>query len=78
MLGVANSIAVADGLPLSERESVPRALEKAVRGIDTGLRELARARDQLPPAEILDRTAPLDLFRVGATLDPSAARAQAQ
>lgn len=70
VLGVANSLAVADGLSLSEHESVPRALEKAVRGIDAGLRELARER-QLPPAAILDRTAPLDLFRVAATLDPS-------
>ncbi len=70
VLGVANSLAVADELPLAERESVPRALEKAVRGIDTGLRELARARG-LAPEEVLDRTAPLDLFRVGATVDPT-------
>lgn len=70
VLGVANSLAIADGLSLSESESVPRALEKAVRGIDTGLRELARVRAQ-PPEEVLDRTAPLDLFRVGATADPS-------
>jgi hypothetical protein len=70
VLGVANTLAVADELPLAERESVPRALEKAVRGIDRGLRELARARS-LAPEEILDRTAPLDLFRVGATVDPS-------
>ncbi len=70
VLGVANSLAVADGLPLSEYDSVPRALEKAVRGIDTGLRELARARDQAPE-QVLDRTAPLDLFRVGATTDPT-------
>ena len=70
VLGVANSLAVADGLVLSERESVPQALEKAVRGIDTGLRELSRARGQAPE-EVLDRTAPLDLFRVGATVDPT-------
>jgi hypothetical protein len=70
VLSVANSLAVADELPLAERESVPRALEKAVRGIDTGLRELARARSQAPE-QILDRTAPLDLFRVGATVDPT-------
>ncbi len=70
VLGVANSLAIADNLPLSESESVPRALEKAVRGIDTGIRELARARSQAPD-EVLDRTSPLDLFRVGATVDPS-------
>ena len=70
VLGVANSLAVADGLSLSEPDSVPRALEKAVRGIDAGLRELARARSQ-PPERILERTTPLDLFRVAATADPS-------
>ena len=69
-LGVANSLAVADGLSLSEPESVPRALEKAVRGIDAGLRELARTRNQ-PPEQVLERTAPLDLFRVAATSDAS-------
>ena len=70
VLGVANSLAVADGLSLSEPESVPRALEKAVRGIDVGLRELARTRNQ-PPEQVLERTAPLDLFRVAATSDAS-------
>ncbi len=69
VLGVANSIAVADKLQLSDPDSVPRALEKAVRGIDTGLRELARVRG-LPPHEVLEQTAPLDLFRTGATLEP--------
>ena len=70
VLGVANSLAVADGLSLSDSDSVPRALEKAVRGIDAGLRELAGARGQTA-AEVLDRTVPLDLFRVGATRDPA-------
>lgn len=68
ILGVANSVAVADGLALSASESVPRALEKAVRGIDLGLRELSRSRN-LSPHEVLDTTSPLDLFRIGATLD---------
>jgi len=70
VLGVANALAVADGLSLSDSDSVPRALEKAVRGIDAGLRELAGARGQTA-AEVLDRTVPLDLFRVGATRDPA-------
>ena len=69
VLGVANSIAVADKLQLSDPASVPQALEKAVEGIDAGLRELARVRGQAPH-EILERTAPLDLFRAGATLKP--------
>jgi hypothetical protein len=70
VLSVANWLAVADELPLSEPESIPRALRKAIAGIDRGLRELVSRRNQ-PPAEVLARTRPLDLFRVGATLDPS-------
>lgn len=69
VLAVANWIAVADQLSLSESESIPQALRKAIAGIDRGLRELVRLRNQ-PPAEVLARTRPLDLFRVGATLDP--------
>jgi len=73
VLGVANSLAVADGLSLSDPESVPRALEKAVRGIDAGLRALGMARGQSAD-QVLERTAPLDLFRVGATGDPGLRR----
>ncbi|MCH6561464.1 MAG: hypothetical protein IH800_03460 [Myxococcales bacterium] len=68
VLGVANAVAVADKLPLSDAESVPKALDKAVRGVERGLRELAAVRAQ-PLHEVLDRTRPLDLFRIGATLD---------
>jgi hypothetical protein len=66
LLGVANSVAVADRLRLSEPDSIPQAIEKAVRGIDRGLRELATDRTA---SEVLDRTPPVDLFRIGATLD---------
>lgn len=68
VLAVANALAVADGLMLSDPESVPRALTKAVRGIDRGLAELATARGQAPH-EVLAQTLPFDLFRIGATLD---------
>jgi hypothetical protein len=68
VLAVANAVAVADSMPLSDSESIPGAMAKALRGIDRGLAELAAARGQ-PDHEILDRTRPLDLFRVGATLD---------
>jgi hypothetical protein len=70
VLAVANALAVADDLVLSDPEAVPQALEKAVRGIDVGLRELARLRGR-PPEEMLDHTLPLDLFRIGATLEAS-------
>jgi hypothetical protein len=69
ILGVANAVAVADGLRLSETESIPDALRKAVAGIDAGIRSLARARDA-KPAVVLEQTRPLDLFRVGATVEP--------
>jgi hypothetical protein len=69
ILAVANALAVADRLPLTRSESIPTALSKAVRGIERGLRELSRARGQSPD-RILDTTLPLDLFRIGATLDP--------
>ncbi len=70
VLAVANTVAVADELPLSEPESIRLALAKAVHGIDRGLAELARVRE-ISAADVLDRTAPLDLFRIGATLDPT-------
>ncbi len=69
VLGVANSIAVADRLQLSDPDAVPLALEKAVDGIDAGLRELARVQGR-SPEEVLERTTPVDLFRAGATLKP--------
>jgi Family of unknown function (DUF6178) len=73
VLAVANWLAIADDLPLSEPASIPEALRKAVAGIDRGLRELTSRRNQ-PAAEVLARTRPLDLFRVGATLDASLRR----
>ena len=41
-----------------------------MRGIDRGLAEQARAH-RLGLGQVLDQTAPFDLFRVGATLDPT-------
>ncbi len=69
VLAVANALAIADRLPISASESMPESLEKALRGIDLGLRELSRSRGD-SPEQVLDRTRPLDLFRIGATLDP--------
>ena len=70
VLSVANSLAVADELPLAEPESIRESLARALRGIDRGLSELAKRHDE-SPAHVLDTTQPLDLFRIGATLDPT-------
>ncbi len=69
VLAVANTIAVADELPLSDTQTMETALAKAVAGIDRGLAELSLAQDR-SLGEVLDATRPLDLFRIGATLDP--------
>jgi len=73
ILAVANSVAVADGMRLSEPESIPGALRKAVEGIDRGLAELAQVRG-LGIAEVVEVTPVQQLFRIAATLDPELAR----
>lgn len=70
VLAVANAVAVADRRRLSESDTVPAALEKAVGGIDRGLRELSKLRGE-PPEDVLDRTPPADLFRIAVALDPA-------
>jgi hypothetical protein len=73
LVALANKLAVADRLPLSDPESTPRAIEKAARFASAGLEHVARA-NGLEPLDVL-RRAPLDrLFRVGANLDPEAAK----
>jgi hypothetical protein len=73
LVALANKIAVADRMALSDAESTPRAIEKAARFASGGLEFLAREHG-LDPIEVL-RRAPLDhLFRVGANLDPDAAK----
>ncbi len=70
VLSVANAVAVADGMCLSDPDEIPKALDKAVRGIDEGLRELSKARAQAPE-QVLESTLPRDLFRVAATRNPA-------
>ncbi|MFQ5697371.1 MAG: DUF6178 family protein [Myxococcota bacterium] len=70
ILALTNAVAVADDLVLSEANAIPKALEKAVRGVDAGLLEAARVQDR-PLEEILVTTLPFDLFRIGATGDPT-------
>jgi hypothetical protein len=73
LVALANKIAVADRLPLSDSESTPRAIAKAARFTSAGLEFLASERG-LDAIEILRRV-PLDrLFRIGANLDPDAAK----
>jgi hypothetical protein len=67
LLGLANKVAVADGLPLSDAESTPAAIERAAELASAGLEHLA-AEHGLGAADLLRRV-PLDrLFRVGANL----------
>jgi hypothetical protein len=70
LLGLANALAVADELPLTEDESVQASIGKAVRGIQRGLAELARVRGRSPSA-VLDAVPPLEVFRVGVACDAS-------
>jgi hypothetical protein len=69
---LANRIAVADRLPLSDAESTPRALEKAARFTSDGLAHLAE-QTGLQDVEVLRRVSLERLFSVGANLDPESA-----
>ena len=68
VLAVANSLAVANQLALMDDATAERSLALAVCGVERGLTEIARAQNR-SLASVLDAIPPLDLFRVGATLD---------
>ena len=70
---VANRIAVADKMTLSDAGSTPLAIEKAARFASEGLAAIAEANDLSDP-EVLRRVTLEHLFRVGANLDPESAR----
>ncbi len=72
-VALANRIAVADGLPLGDAESTPRAIAKAARFASAGLASLADEHG-LRDAELVRRVSVEHLFRVGANLDPDGAR----
>jgi hypothetical protein len=63
-LALANRVAVADGLPLGDAESLPLAIAKAERAASVGLAHLARENDVLP-TEVLRRATLERLFMVG-------------
>ena len=72
-VAVANKVAVADRMDLADAESTPRAIEKAATWISRGL-EFVSGQRSLDPTELLRRLSLERLFRVGASLDPAAAR----
>lgn len=67
-LALANRVAVADGLPLGDAETLPVALEKAAVMASRGLVFLARQHG-LEPSEVLRRISIERLFRVGFQLE---------
>jgi hypothetical protein len=72
-VALANKVAVADRMPLSDAESTPQAIEKAARFASEGLAHVA-AESGLPDATVLRRVSVERLFAVGANLDPASAR----
>jgi hypothetical protein len=72
LLSVANKVAVAYDLPLSDVESVPTAMDEAVRMTSRGLEELV-ARHGVRGEELLQRVSLEHLFRVGAAFFPEKA-----
>jgi hypothetical protein len=72
-VGVANAVAVADQLELSSAETVPQAIEKAAVWISRGLEQVSRETGA-DPTDVVRRATLRHLFRVGANLDPEAAR----
>jgi len=72
LLAVANRVAIAYDLPLSDVDSIPTALDEAVRMTSRGLQELTKRQGRT--AERILRRVPLDhLFRVGAAFFPEKA-----
>ncbi|MFQ5415759.1 MAG: DUF6178 family protein [Myxococcota bacterium] len=73
-VAVANKIAVADEMKLSDAEFTPRAIDKAADFISVGLEYVASARN-LEAVDVLRRVPMVRLFRIGANLEPERARA---
>lgn len=72
-VALANKIAVADRMALSDAESTPQAIDKAARFASAGLAHVAEAQ-ALSDVAVLRRLALERLFTVGANLDPLSAR----
>jgi hypothetical protein len=67
-VALANKVAVADGLPLGDAESIPAAVEKAASLASRGLAHLA-GENGLDAADVLGQASLTWLFRVGNSLD---------
>jgi hypothetical protein len=72
-IALANKVAVADRMELSDAESTPIAIEKAADFASVGL-EFISTKLGLSAEETLRRTPLQRLFSVGANLDPERAR----
>jgi hypothetical protein len=73
-VAIANKLAVADRMKLSDAEFAPRAIEKTAHFISGGLAHIASAHG-IEAVDVLRRVSLERLFRVGANLDPERARA---
>lgn len=71
-ISLANKVATADGLPLGDIETLPKAIEKVAVLASLGLEFIARERG-LDLAAVVRRTQLERLFRVGANLDRATA-----
>jgi hypothetical protein len=72
-VALANDVAVADRMLLSDVETTPKAIAKAAHWASRGLERVSSA-NAVDPTECLRRATLERLFRVGANLDPDAAR----
>jgi hypothetical protein len=72
-VALANRVAVADHLPLSDATSTPRAIDKAADFVSEGLGFVAE-KNGLDDVEVLRRVSLERLFSIGANLDPERAR----
>jgi len=72
-VAIANKVAVADQMKLSDAEFTPRAIDKAAHFISAGLEHIATAH-HIEAVDVIRRVPMERLFRVGANLDPQRAR----
>ena len=72
-IAIANKVAVADRMKLSDAEFTPRAIEKAAWLVSAGLEHIAEARG-IAPVEVVRRVPMERLFRVGANMNRDRAR----